>query len=257
MDNQCKHLGCSDLGAYLGFCDFHFNGGIFRSGELFDQYQVIEEDFINFIKIIPLNHDKNKEVYSPFLRDLIIRCCVQIEIFFKEWGKFEYSDELLKLYNNKNSKGVRNWGFKHYFFLKEKHLSGRFLYVRDLDINISPFEEWTKDSPPKWWGVYNSIKHNGIEAEKRPNLEMGLNAISALFLLHCSNRHSRKYLEPFVNISVSKKTSGKIQISFDRIKTPIDSKKFLFMDTYGLGKSYDLKESDDTLNRASFKGKNV
>ena len=261
-NNKCKHIECNGPGIYLGFCDFHFKGGIFGNGETFEQYQVIEEDFINFIKIIPLKDSKNMEVSSPVMRDLIIRCCVQIEIFFKEWAKFECPDDLLKLYNiedkkTKKPRGARTWNFKNYFFFKGSHISKRAVYIRELDKSINPFADWNTNTAPKWWNTYNSIKHNGIESKSESNLEMGLNAISALFLLHCANNHSRHYLEQFVNISATRKTLGKIKISFDKIKTPIDSKKFLFMDTYGPQRSYEIEESKDFQNRVQGKGKSV
>lgn len=263
MENtKCKHLECNESSIYNGHCSFHFRGGIFGNGETYEQYQVIEEDFINFIKIIPLKEPKNLEVTSPVLRDLIIRCCVQIEMFFKEWAKFEYDEKLLNLYNKLDKRtqeptGARNWTFKNYYYFKENYISKRAIFIRDLDLIINPFSDWTNNSAPKWWNVYNSIKHDGINSKNECNLEMGLNAISALFLLHCTNLHSRSYLEKFVNITASKKTFGKIKISFDKIKTPIDSKKFLFMDTYGAERSFEIQESRDFQNRAKGIGRDV
>ena len=77
-----KHIECNETKPlYLGFCEIHRRGGVFESGETYEQYQIIEQDFIDFIKIVPLNIEDNHKVYSPVLRDIIIRSCVQIELF--------------------------------------------------------------------------------------------------------------------------------------------------------------------------------
>ena len=255
---KCKHLDCKDTAEYLELCKFHVDGGVFCTGETYEQYQVLEEDFINFIKIIPLNDKRNMGVCSPVLRDLIIRCCVQIEIFFKEWAKFESAKdetiELSLLYNSGN-KGARNWNIKHYYYFKDKYIDGRALYVRELNKKINPFDTWNKHSPPKWWQVYNSIKHGGLESKIECNLEIALESISALFLLHCANNYSRKYLEQFISISAVRKTFGKTKITFDRIKTPLDSKKYLFQDVYGLARSIEISDAEEDYLRANGKGK--
>lgn len=265
IKNKCKHIECSDEKNSSGYCDFHYNGGFFGNGDTYEQYEVIEEDFIRFIKIIPLNDSKNMQVCSPVLRDLIIRSCVQIEIFFKEWAKYECSEnEDLKLWeiycaNDKKTnkpKGARNWTFKDYHFFYE-NVNRRKLFVRDLNKSINGFENWSSESPPHWWKVYNSIKHSGIDSKTESNLETALYSISALFQLHCCNQYSRKYLEQFTSITVKRKSFGKIKIEFDKIKTPIDSKKYLFMDIYGTQRDFEIDISQETYNRMTGKGFNV
>ena len=38
------------------YCQFHKEDGIFGTGESYEQYQIIENDFINFIKTFKINH---------------------------------------------------------------------------------------------------------------------------------------------------------------------------------------------------------
>lgn len=261
---ECKHLDCIETNEFRNLCKFHLNGGVFGTGETYEQYQVIEEDFINFIKIIPLSDDRNMKVCSPFLRDLIIRSCVQIEIFFKEWAKYEcvISDEieLSILYNSPNKKGIRNWSIKHYYYFNQKYdLKKAGTHIRELNKNIYPFSSWEEKSPPKWWEVYNSIKHGGLESKIECNLETTLECVSALFVLHCVNNYSRNYLGQFISISDLQKANGKTKITFDNIKTPLDSKKFLFKDIMSSAKSIELTDSrlEETILRASGIGKKV
>jgi len=126
IEPTCTFLGCKSRAKRIGgdeywrYCHYN-NGGIFGSGESFEQYQIIEQDFLDFIKVVLLNEPNHLIAYSPVLRDIIIRCCVQIEVFFKEWGKFKCSEDpnfsLLKMYN-KNQK-------------KEKHV---YLYKKDFGV---------------------------------------------------------------------------------------------------------------------------
>ena len=138
---ECKHLNCNETNEFQNLCRYHWDGGVFGSGETYEHYQLIEEDFINFIKIIPLSDDRNMKVCSPVLRDLIIRSCVEIEIFFKEWAKYECVNrediELSILYNSANKKGIRNWSIKHYYHFKQKYtLNKAGTHIRELNKNI-------------------------------------------------------------------------------------------------------------------------
>lgn len=249
---ECKHLDCKESSEFKDFCRFHLDGGVFGIGETYEHYQVIEEDFIKFIKVIPLNDERNMKVCSPILRDLIIRSCVQIEIFFKEWAKYECASnneiELSTLYNSSNKKGIRNWSFRHYYYFQQKYtLNKAGTYIRELNKNIYPFSNWEEKKPPKWWNVYNSIKHGGLESKIESNLETALECVAALFVLHCTNNNSRNYLGQFISISAFQKNFEKTKITFDKIKTPLDSKKYLFQDILGSAKStefIDLKAQE-------------
>ena len=267
MNNQCKHIECEEQAVFQEYCKFHHSGGVFGSGETYEQYQIIEQDFIDFIKIIPLNDTDNLKVYSPILRDIIIRSCVQIELFFKEWGKFECSNKsfenLYKLYNavdkkSNSIKGARNWNFRDYYILKENCIKFRPLHIREIDDEIEPFKSWTRSELiPEWWSVYNSIKHDGIKSKKKVNLKIALETLAALFTLHCANRYSREYLTQYSSLIASQKW-GKIKLKFDQITTPLDSKRYLFKDVYSsFGNGIELQTSTEQSDRSRGIGKSV
>jgi len=87
-------------------------------------------------------------------------------------------------------------------------------------------------NPPDWWNVYNLIKHDGINSKKEATLKNALNSLSALFLLHCSNGYSRSYLLEFSNQTISERFDF-VEIRFNQITTPLDSKRYLFKDISG------------------------
>lgn len=261
---KCKHVECEIETSYLGYCKFHFKGGIFNTGQTYQQYELIEKDFIDFIKVIPLNEDYHLKVYSPILWDIIIRCCVQIEVFLKEWSKFLISENpSLKLFENyykttknKLPKKARNWNFGDYFELFEaKYIKNRPVYVRYLNSYIYPFKDWTSSKPdgqPIWWSTYNAIKHDGYNNIKKANLENALNVLAALFNLHCQNRFSKEYLKQFSALELTKD-----KLSITGIKTPLDSKQYLFKDPYSSNFTVKLNKSTDYDDRANGRGRNV
>lgn len=258
-DSKCLHLECEEekLKGW-NFCPFHNEGGVLGNGETFDQYQIIEEDFLNFIKIIPINDKDHLLVHSPILRDIIIRSCVQIEIFFKEWSKFDCSTDgnhpLLEKYNqlrkNQSHGGERNWNFGDFFYYKNKLSDYKEVYVRPMNQNISPFKSWeSKKEPPFWWKAYNSIKHSGVAAKKDANLKNALYALGALFLMHTESPKSKSYIEQFKSSSLIKSGTS-VEVHFHNFTSPIDSKRYLFK-----SKNYSDKKiklvSKDQLNKKS------
>lgn len=252
--NECAHIECCQNEKHKGwkYCEFHYDGGSLGSGETFEQYSIIEQDFIDFIKIVPIDDENHLKVHSPVLRDIIIRTCVQIELFFKEWAKLECSEspdiDLFKKYSELNKKGEpqgsKNWNIKDYFYFKNSFEYYQEIYVRQLDKKINPFETWTIKTPPFWWNVYNSIKHGGKEARIEANVWNALNALAALFQIHCINRHSRTYLDQFRQTSFSNSFS-ELKVVFHNLSTPIDTKKFLFREDRFFEKKIELvtKES--------------
>ncbi|MFV9482325.1 hypothetical protein ACNI3T_00730 [Christiangramia sp. ASW11-125] len=173
---------------------------------------------------------------------MIIRSCVQIEVFFKELGKYYCSNvqdsSLAKKYNQINKKtgekrGVKNWNFGDYHIFKERYLKYGFLFVRPLNQNIKPFENWQNEkNAPHWWNVYNAIKHDGINSKKDATLKVALNSLAALFLLHCSHRYSRRYLLQFSNQNIDERFDF-VEIKFNQITSPLDTKRYLFKDIAG------------------------
>jgi len=243
--SKCSFVECDECHnlSNNGSCEFHSNGGNLGSGETYEQYQIIENDFINYIRYVPLNEQNHLKVHSPILRDIILRSCVQIEQFLKEWALFfcsEYQtyppffeEKIWKDYNSKNKKDeiqkTRNWSIGTYYTLKVNYFKDEYLiFIRPMNKCINPFADWNDEkNPPNWWNAYNTIKHGGKTAKSLSNLENALLSLSALFYLHCVNEFSRKSLERFSTFHVNKKFD-KIELEYDSIKSPIDMKNYLF-----------------------------
>lgn len=266
-NNKCAHIECESDSTISEYCDFHENGGYFQNGYTYEQYQIIEEDFLNFIKIIPINDDNHLKIYSPILRDIILRCCIQIEIFFKEWSKYDFDSNLHNKYNETNKKtgkkkGSRNWKFDDYFPKKNKLVS-TILYVSPLDKNIEPFANWSQklegvdENIPEWWDTYNGIKHDGVNYLKKATLKTALESLGALFLLHCNNHYTKGYLNQFRSNNIISRGYN-FSLKMGQITTPIDSKRYLFKDVLNSpNRTIHITENTELKNIVSMKGKRM
>lgn len=267
-DNICKHLDCKEKAEVSQYCLFHYNGGFFENGDAYSQHQIIEEDFIDFIKIVPIDDAKHLQVHSPVLRDIIVRSCIQIELFLMEWLKYKYdsvsnSEKVLKEYNKTDKqtnlpRGSRNWNIKFYYPLIEENLLSKNVYVRPLNKKIEPFKDWKSSlETPFWWKVYNEIKHNGLNNRENANLKCALSSLAAIFLLHLNNPYSKVYLKKYTINKVVKKSSNFV-LEDGSIQSPIDTKKYLFSDcSFEYPSKSVIAEDSKTYNRAHFKGKRV
>lgn len=236
--NPCGVYECIEPGTIRRFdtnyCIYHSKNGMF-SGESYEQYQIIESDFIDFNRSVPLSED-HFEVHSPLLRDIIIRSCVQLEIFFKEWARYECSDKSCALYTEAESKsGSKSWTINSYHYFA-RYFSGHRsrVFVLPLNKHIEPFANWSMNNAPQWWTAYNKIKHDGHLHKAKANYENALLALAALFKVHCVYDLSRSYLRDFVRYKVIKE-HGNVKIITEDITTPIDSRKYLFREPHSGG----------------------
>ncbi|RZK01891.1 MAG: hypothetical protein EOO43_23630 [Flavobacterium sp.] len=141
-------------------------------------------------------------------------------------------------------RGARGWNMRNYHIFKEKIIGTWQVYVRELNIKITPFESWVgPEDPPSWWGIYNAIKHDGLNSKMKINSMVALEILSALFALHCCNYYTMGYLKQFRQLKVGFNFSQKSSKVFhDAISTPIDSRRFLFKDVpLENGSSYETK----------------
>lgn len=181
------------------------NLNMFNSGYSTEMYRIIENDFIDFISYVPLE-ENNLNVYSPKLADIIMRCCSQIETFFKEWLMLPSLDHLkrIEIYRSKITikKGPR-LNIEDYgaFFEPRLRLSDHGLFVPTLNKSIYPFKEFSNNSKaPCWWTVNNNLKHHAYENRQEATLEIALYAIAALFFLNRSNSITTDKVESILEL---------------------------------------------------------
>lgn len=141
-----------------------------------DNYLIIENEFIEAKKYLSFERQVNFETDSPFFHNEIVLLGSLVEIAIKKLIEFENPDN--KFAPNKISDYRRLLLF---LFPDIEKYHSTLIYS---DIILKPFEGWSKNRL-KWWEAYSSIKHG---SSRLPKLEHALNLLSAyeiiLHLIH-------------------------------------------------------------------------
>jgi len=170
----------------------------FENGVFWELYNDLERQLQNFLEYVPYLPG-NEQVRSFKLLNLILSIGGHVDSAFKEMARYpklskKKCQEILKILKeseaNKQkgkapktvpiSLSLKAFG-KEYRLDKEKVLL-KCLHGRRMITPFQPFNLKTK--APKWWNVYNSLKHDvGLNLEEA-NLENTTLALAGAFLLN-------------------------------------------------------------------------
>ena len=152
---------------------------MFKSGYSLNLYQIIEDDFMEFLKNISIDYyqgNERKKIFSPKLGELLIRIGSQIDIFFRNW-------DIVQSHNPGVS--IEDLKFGNYKAIeKDINLNDKKIKIIATDETLIPFNDWIKNDP-SWLTSYNHVKHNGFVYKEEGNLNNVIESLSALFLLNC------------------------------------------------------------------------
>jgi len=152
---------------------------MFKSGHSLNLYQIIEDDFMEFLKNISIDYyqgDERKKIFSPKLGELLIRIGSQIDIFFRNW-------DIVQSHNP--GVLIEDLSFGSYKAIeKDRHLNDKNIKIIATDEILFPFDNWTREDPD-WQTAYNNVKHNGYTYKENGNFFNVIESLAALFLLNC------------------------------------------------------------------------
>lgn len=151
-------------------------------------YLELEKEYLEIERLIPFD-ETNYDTFSYRYVDLLWAICSEIDVLFKEYMDIKgYAPDS---YDN----GEQIYNLIQY----EKFIENEIQYFKNQEITcynpkfyrkkIRPYKNWGNDSP-KWWWIYNKIKHdqnqliNGKKAFKYANQICLLNALGGLFQLN-------------------------------------------------------------------------
>ena len=177
-----------------------------KSDIFWQTYLSLEKEFINVSNFIFITdeittHEHGKEItqpcnsqletFSPYIADLLIRCCVQIEAISKE------------LYYDNG--GTKQRGDKNLFFDEDclKLIDIKWAIHDKRVLVIAPFFNLTKEEnrilrPLKnahkragtfWEKAYQAVKHDRFASLKDGNIKALLHSMAALYLLNLYYRN--------------------------------------------------------------------
>lgn len=144
-------------------------------------YLPVEQQFIEFNKIIPYNQNDQKngwnEIHSPRLVNLLLSICPQIEkmaqLIVTEMD-LEPENNGKSIYDYLNRLDRKN-------VLKEQIVG--MPNPGSVHIFLKPFLKNSNDDI-EWWLAYNKIKHDVVEGIEYGTLTNVINALAGLSVLH-------------------------------------------------------------------------
>lgn len=151
-------------------------------------YLELEREYLEIEHLIPFDKT-NYNTFSYKYMDLLWAICSEIDVLFKKYMEIEnYTPEL-------DDEGNPMYNMNQY----EKFVDNKIQNFKTQEINcynpkfykkkIHPFKYWASTTP-KWWKVYNKIKHDqeqilyNKKAYKCANQICALNALGGLFQLN-------------------------------------------------------------------------
>lgn len=171
----------------------------FENGIFWELYKDLERQFQNFLEYVPY-FDENKDVISFKLLNLVLNIGGYVDSAFKEmarYPKFSNNDdckailEILKESdeNIKEGKAPRTVpirlplkAFEEEYELFKRKVAFKRFPEREPLIPFQPYNEET--NAPKWWEIYNGLKHDVGVNIREANLQNTLDALASAFLLN-------------------------------------------------------------------------
>ncbi|AOZ95465.1 hypothetical protein [Butyrivibrio hungatei] len=146
--------------------------------QYYSYYREIEDTFLDTEKYVAID-SINFATFSTRYNWLLQSICSEVDSIFKIIAR--------------NACKKKYEGISDYYIFAKEYLPVLFENTVEIpfrNIELKPFASWEGDSSPKWWKIYNGIKHDrekknekGVPVYKRANLEMVLNALAGLYLL--------------------------------------------------------------------------
>jgi hypothetical protein len=171
----------------------------FENGNFWELYRDLERQFENFLEYVPYLKE-NENVCSFRLLNLILSIGGHVDSAFKEMARYsEFSEnqdckKILAILketdeNIKEGRAPKTVpiGISLKAFEKEYELSKRKVRFKRMPERetLTPFEPYNpKTNAPKWWEVYNGLKHDAGVNIKEANLQNTLHALASAFLLN-------------------------------------------------------------------------
>lgn len=158
-------------------------------------YRQLEKDFLSIVEILHID-DKQINVYSMRIADLLLRTVVEIEALSKklyfDYGGNKADDN--DLYYDTDCLGLleEKWAISK----RKVQVIGTDLYLNDEEnLVLTPLHKSFKrgTSGADWAKAYQAIKHNRVKSLEKGTIKNLMRAMAALFLLNIYN--SQKVLK--------------------------------------------------------------
>jgi len=175
----------------------------FENGGFWEYYLDLERQFENFLEYVPYL-SKNESVCSFRLVNMLLSIGGHVDSAFKEMAGYRGFSKNKKCKEirrkvKESRKGIRLGekpitvsigeslsAFEELYGLSKKEVIFKRLPEREMIVPFNPHN--LKTNAPKWWDIYNGIKHDFSNAFENANLYVTRNALAGAFLLNVIHR---------------------------------------------------------------------
>ena len=164
------------------------------------------------------------ETFSPFMADLLVRCCIQIEsiakeLYFENGGEKPRGDKNLYFDNDCLRLINRKWNTDNKIVMV---VSPLFYFTKEENKILKPLKKaYKKDN--YWAKAYQAVKHDRFSSLYKGNVKALIGALAALYLL---NIYYKNY-----SLKIKLQDIFRIDFSFGSlvfaIKEPVIPEKFI------------------------------
>jgi len=161
----------------------------FENGIFWELYSDLERQFQNFLEYVPYLLENEKTISFKLL-NLILSIGGHVDSAFKEmarYSKFSDNDDCIEILEKVKRKEtvpitLPLKAFETEYKLSEKTIIFKCLPERQ---DVTPFKpRCSRAQSPKWWKLYNGIKHDVAVNIKQTNLQVTRDALAGAFLLN-------------------------------------------------------------------------
>lgn len=156
---------------------------------VWEVYLSLEEEFLNYIKYVPLvpNHSN---VWSYPLANLLNNIGSSVDSFCKNAIFCESLDDITEIQAIRDDSAKQNMKYYRQVFDTKYHLSDKKIFELQSQSSLCPFIKWRDGNTPLWWKNYTDIKHDRFRNKELATLNATLEALGGLFLLFLNHKET-------------------------------------------------------------------
>jgi hypothetical protein len=134
-------------------------------------YFALEDDFVHTSRYVETCED-NFNTYSIQFVRLLLAAGSEVDVIAKE---------ICKKHTPKKLYGIDD--FRPVLLSAHPATSNITIGIQWNPLRLKPWDSWSQNINPEWWGAYNDVKHNRTTTLKLANLKNAIHALAGLYVL--------------------------------------------------------------------------
>lgn len=134
-------------------------------------FLALEDDLVRLARYVELSK-KNEDTYSIEIARLFMSASAEVDAVLKQLVKK----------NNPSSKAASINAYYKEITTNYQNFTNFNVLVRRHGLKLTPWTNWSDNTPPIWWQDHNKVKHHRHTDFEKATIKNCLNALAALFV---------------------------------------------------------------------------